>query len=152
GAGRRHAVGDGRGVPEPGRRPRHGAAAARRGDAAGGEPGQLPGPRLPLRDAADRDGQPDAPAHRAVPVRLPERRRVPERPGEPELMRGPVRRLGGVAVLLLAVAPGPAGAASVPPSLALRPNCGPAGGGPSPLPSGSTPIYTIEVIGRGLPP
>ncbi|HXM57296.1 MAG TPA: hypothetical protein VOB72_18000 [Candidatus Dormibacteraeota bacterium] len=70
-------------------------------------------------------------------------------------MRGAGRPLAALAVLLLTATPAPAGAASLPPSLALRPNCGPAGGGPppSPQPSGSGgPTYTIEVIGRGLPP
>ena len=65
--------------------------------------------------------------------------------------------LTALAALLVAAASpaAAAAAAAMPPSLVLRPNCGPAGSGPlpSPLPSpGSRAAYTIEVIGRGLPP
>ncbi|HSR25369.1 MAG TPA: hypothetical protein VLW53_17570 [Candidatus Eisenbacteria bacterium] len=69
-----------------------------------------------------------------------------------------LRGLPAVLAALLVAAASPAAAAAaaaMPPSLVLRPNCGPAGSGPlpSPLPSpGSRAAYTIEVIGRGLPP
>ncbi len=74
------------------------------------------------------------------------------------------RLLGGLAAILtVAWTPAPAHAvtvhaASVVPSIALRPNCGPVGAGPSPPPvipalvAAAPPTYTIEVIGRGLAP
>ncbi|HEY7201973.1 MAG TPA: hypothetical protein VIC57_17255 [Candidatus Dormibacteraeota bacterium] len=72
------------------------------------------------------------------------------------MTRRPRRLLGGLAALVLAaVAASPSvQAATAPAFIVLRPSCGPAGQGlPSPPPSpGTGPVYTIEVVGRGLPP
>jgi hypothetical protein len=73
------------------------------------------------------------------------------------------RLLGGLTLALLAAAIPPADAAgtmtpaAAPPvaSIAVQPNCGAPGLGPPPpesLSGANRPTYTIEVIGRGLPP